>query len=200
MTLEQYMTKLNVRKNKHNINWGYAIPEELRYFLNKYENIELPFGIIFDFDTMQEISQKPPFNNEWLVFGRDKYFSFWLCKVNAKKGENIYTAWDHEKEGTVGEAAYSSLIEFLSDCEKDYDDFEDTVTTYTAILYNKVSLSTLVLIKNILGLQISSKDLLDKSKRCPSILGTVSHKSMKKADDKTYEFIKKYVLFNKCDC
>ena len=76
MTLEQYMTKLNVRKNKHNINWGYAIPEELRCFLNKYENIELPFGIIFDFDTMQEISQKPPFNNEWLVFGRDKYFSF----------------------------------------------------------------------------------------------------------------------------
>ena len=194
------MDELNIEKKDHTINFEYIIPEELKRFLKKYEDTGLPFGEIFDYNTIIKMSQYPPFNNEWLVFGRDKYFSYWVCKLNAQKGENVYTTWDHEMEETVDKATYSSLVEFLSDCEKDYDDFEDAATTYTVVIYNKVSLSTLMLIKNILELQISSKELLEKAKNYPSILGVVSHKSMKKADDKTYEFIKKYVRFNRCDC
>ncbi|BAL83038.1 hypothetical protein SELR_13300 [Selenomonas ruminantium subsp. lactilytica TAM6421] len=199
MTIEQYMDELKIEKKDHNIIFEYPIPDELKRFLKKYEDTELPFGEIFDYGTIKKMSQRPPFNNEWFVFGKDKYFSYWVCKVDATKEEKVYTTWDHEMDECVGEAVCSDLLEFLTSCELDYDDFEDTVTTYTAILYNKASLSTLALINNILGLQISPKELLEKSKRCPNILGTVSHKTMKKAEDETYRFIKQYVKFNKRD-
>lgn len=199
MNLEAYMNKFHIDKQQHIIKSKEKLPAELKQLLEQYEGAELPFGEIFDYKTMQEMSQKPPFNNEWLIFGRDNFFSFWVCKANGQPGEDIYTTWDHEMEATIGEPAYSSLAEFLADCENEYDDYEDSDATYTVILYKKASLSTLMLIKNILSLPLSSKDLLAKSKLCPCILGIVSHKDVKKAEDKTFGFLKQYVRFSQRD-
>ncbi len=46
MTIEQYMDELKIEKKDHNIIFEYPIPEELKRFLKKYEDTELPFGEI----------------------------------------------------------------------------------------------------------------------------------------------------------
>ena len=46
------MDELNIEKKDHTINFEYIIPEELKRFLKKYEDTGLPFGEIFDYNTI----------------------------------------------------------------------------------------------------------------------------------------------------
>lgn len=193
MTLESYMDKFHMIKEERNIQFILDIPDELKNFISQYEGAELPFGYIFDYKTMQELSQEQPFDNRWLAFGKDNYFSYWCCKIGSELGEAVYTTWDHEAGADIDKPVYNSLVDFLCACEEEYDEFEDTVSEYEAILYHSCNLKTLMQIKNELGLNITSKNMLEKSKHCPSVLGLVSHKKAKYASEET----KKYIYFRK---
>lgn len=40
----------------------------------EYGGVKLPFGEIFDYDTMIKVSKDSPFTDKWLAFGKDNLF------------------------------------------------------------------------------------------------------------------------------
>ncbi len=96
------------------------IPDTLH---DLYENVleaDLPFGHIFTVETALEQSKNKPFNPDWFVFGRDNYFSFWLCSYSPDKEGLSFTYWDHESGNEIDGAVWSDLESFLQDLEEEF--------------------------------------------------------------------------------
>lgn len=199
MTLDNYMKQMNVEKHR-NIICEYNVPEDMKKMIEEYEGAVLPFGEIFDYETMKKKSQEEPFNNKWLVFGKDGSFSFWVCKINCTSGDIAYTTWDHEAEKTVGEPAFDNIVDFLNDCAKEWDEFDNLDVLYNVILqsYNN-KLSLLLNIKKDLNLNLTSKELLIKTKTLPNIIGKVPYNIVKKLEGGQYEYLKEYIRFERCE-
>ncbi len=175
-----------------------CIPDELKQIYMEYGGVELPFGEIFDYDIMMELSKNPPFIGEWLAFGKDKLFCFWVCKINCKEGNKIYTTWDHEMENEIGEPVCDNIVDFFYECEKEWEDFDNLDSNYDVVLLKLgKGLSMLGRIKKDLNLNISSKDLLIRSKKLPCSLGIVSYEIVKRLKEPKYNYLKEYVKFNK---
>ncbi|MCI9079097.1 MAG: hypothetical protein HFH68_09290 [Lachnospiraceae bacterium] len=49
----------------------------------------MPYGNIYDIDSAMEISERAPFFPNWFVFGKDNYFSYWLC-FKGNHGDGCY--------------------------------------------------------------------------------------------------------------
>lgn len=157
----------------------------------------MPFGEIFDYNTMMKLSKEPPFVGEWLAFGKDKLFCFWVCKTNCTEG-NFYTTWDHEMEKEIGEPVFDNIVDFFYECEEEWTDFDNLDSKYDVVLVKSgKGLSVLGRIKKDLNLNISSKDLLIRSKKLPCSLGTISYEIVKKSKEPKYNYLKEYVKFNK---
>ncbi|WP_394522810.1 hypothetical protein [Lacrimispora sp. JR3] len=82
--------------------------------------VELPFGRIFAVDIALEQSKNKPFSPDWFVFGRDNYFSFWLCSYFPDKEGLSFTYWDHESGNEIDGAVWPDLESFLQDLEDEY--------------------------------------------------------------------------------
>ena len=96
------------------------IPIALKDFYKDILEVELPFGQIFTPDIACEQSKNKPFNPDWFVFGRDKYFSFWICSYLPDEDGLSFTYWDHESGNEIDGAVWPDLQSFLEDLEKEY--------------------------------------------------------------------------------
>lgn len=198
MKLDDYMKSYGIKKSVNDMPLENYLPDELKKIYLEYGGVELPFGEIFDYETMMKVSKEPPFAKEWLAFGKDNLFCFWVCKINSAEGDKIYTTWDHEMEKEIGEPVFENIVDFFYDCEKEWDDFDNLDSNYDAVLLKyDGGLSMLGRIKKDLNLNISSKDLLIKSKSLPCSLGAVPYEIVEKLKAPQYDYLKEYLEFNK---
>lgn len=96
-------------------------PKALQPVYKKISKLVLPSGEIFTIDTALKISEQAPFNPNWFVFGKDTYFSFWLCLYEPDENGLSFTYWDHESRNKIDEAVYPDLISFLQEIEDDFE-------------------------------------------------------------------------------
>jgi len=108
-----------VESNPENSNLE-GIPTPLKDLYKDVLEVELPFGRIFMPSIALEQSKKKPFLPEWFVFGRDNYFSFWLCSYLPDKDGLSFTYWDHESGNEIEGAVWSDLESFLQELEEEY--------------------------------------------------------------------------------
>lgn len=101
-----------------------GLPAPLREFYRHYDGADLPFGHIFSLDdTLHDPIARQAFGDEWVQFGCDEYFTFWLCRPSAD-GEGLWLVpWDHDSETDI-EAVYADLPAFLYALAEEYDGFE----------------------------------------------------------------------------
>lgn len=97
-----------------------GIPNILHDLYETVLEVELPFGRIFTVDIALEQSKNKPFSPNWFVFGRDNYFSFWLCSYSPDKEGLSFTYWDHESGNEIDGAVWPDLESFLQDLEDEY--------------------------------------------------------------------------------
>lgn len=98
------------------------VPEIMHDFYKIVLEAELPFGKLFSLEKALKESERAPFNPDWFVFGKDNYFSFWLCSYNKDSNGLSFTSWDHESGSEIGEAADEDIISFLKYEEEEYDE------------------------------------------------------------------------------
>jgi len=95
------------------------IPTALKDLYKDILEVELPFGRIFAPGTAWEQSKNRPFSPDWFVFGRDNYFSFWLCSYLPDEEGLSFTYWDHESGSEIDGAVWPDLQSFLQDLEEE---------------------------------------------------------------------------------
>lgn len=101
------------------------VPQMLCKFYERIKSVDLPYGNIYDIDLAIEISKRAPFFPNWFVFGKDNYFSYWLC-FKGNNGDGCYfTCWDHESGLDIDEPAWEDLLSFLKAMEEDSNEYED---------------------------------------------------------------------------
>lgn len=140
--LEIYFNKLKKKynNNKYNFHIEYnkdniiikefeKIPKAIYPFYKIISKAELPFGTIFSIEDAIKLSKEQPFNDEWFVFGKDNYFSFWLCSYNPDSENLSFTSWDHEC-GEIGEPVYEDIISLFQDIEEEFDEYEKDYAKY----------------------------------------------------------------------
>lgn len=93
------------------------IPNALHSLYKFTSNVKLPFGEIFDMDKALIQSDREPFKPNWFVFGKDNYFSFWLCSFDVDEEGLSFTYWDHESGNEIDGAVWNDMISFLEEIE-----------------------------------------------------------------------------------
>lgn len=101
------------------------IPLPLQSLYSTIEKVKLPFGQIYSVEKALEQSKNAPFSPNWFVFGKDCYFSFWLCSFDEDEDGLSFTSWDHDNGSEIGEAAFETVLEFLQDAEEEYDEEQE---------------------------------------------------------------------------
>lgn len=84
---------------------------------------KLPFGEIYSIEEALKQSERSPFKPNWFVFGRDKYFSFWLCSFIEDEEGLSFTYWDHESGNEIDGAVWSDIVSFLEEIQSNYEDY-----------------------------------------------------------------------------
>jgi len=59
-----------------------------------------------------------------LFFGKDRYFSFWLCSFTEDEEGLSFTYWDHESGNEIDGAVWSYIISFLKEMEEEYESYK----------------------------------------------------------------------------
>lgn len=118
--VNEYLKKVKANISKQDaVIIDNKIPQVLRKFYTEVKSVELEFGNIWDYETAFEISKAEPFYPDWFVFGKDNYFSFWICsKVDYGNG-CYFTYWDHESGLQIEEPVWEDLLSFLQSMEKE---------------------------------------------------------------------------------
>ena len=96
------------------------IPAALGNLYRYTSKVNLPFGEIYPVEKAVRQSEKNPFSPDWCVFGKDKYFSFWLCSYSPNEEGSSFTYWDHESGNEIEEALWSDLVSFLTEMDDEY--------------------------------------------------------------------------------
>lgn len=97
------------------------VPKMLREFYEKIESAALPYGSIYNIDSAIKLSKRSPFFPNWFVFGKDNYFSYWLCYKGDNSDGCYFTSWDHESGLEIDEPVWEDLLSFLKEMEEDSD-------------------------------------------------------------------------------
>ena len=79
----------------------------------------LPFGEIFTIEEALKQSERKPFAPDWFVFGKDRYFSYWLCSYKADEEGLSFTYWDHDSGNEIDGAVWSDIVSLLEDIKKE---------------------------------------------------------------------------------
>lgn len=127
--LKLYLNKLeNKYANKVKLNKSDLLDEQLKIvpkslhdFYKIVSQAEFPFGRIFSIDRALKESERLPFKPKWFVFGRDNYFSFWLCSYNKDLEGLSFTYWDHTSESVIDGAIGEDILSFLKYVEEEYN-------------------------------------------------------------------------------
>jgi hypothetical protein len=97
------------------------LPDALRQLYQLIGHAEFPFGRVYSLDKALEMSERLPFKPNWLAFGQDNYFSFWLRAVEKESNGLCITSWDHESRTDI-EAAFLNMADFFKDMADEYDE------------------------------------------------------------------------------
>ncbi len=95
------------------------MPHPLRELYDFCDGASLPFGDIYPHSAAVAQSKRVPFRPDWFVFGRDRYFNFWLCAF-AEDDALWITAWDHEAGVEIDGAVWATPEEFLIETLEEY--------------------------------------------------------------------------------
>ncbi|HNX57681.1 MAG TPA: hypothetical protein PKK43_01175 [Spirochaetota bacterium] len=112
-----YMCNPNVDNGEAGI-----IPGALKELYGFMSKASLPFGEIFSVEEALRQSERNPFKPDWFVFGKDRYFSFWLCLYNPDDEGLSFTSWDHDSGNEIDGAVWTDVISFLKDMEQEYEE------------------------------------------------------------------------------
>lgn len=91
-----------------------SLPEALRPIYAISDGLELPCGQVYRANQMSSRGFSP----EWICFGFDGYFSYYLCRVEPLGGLSLAT-WDHEL-GLTLEPFHATAADWLA---AEYNDF-----------------------------------------------------------------------------
>lgn len=117
----KYETDVILTKPESNTKKLDRIPTALQPLYKFTSRVKLPFGEIFDIEEALEQSERSPFKPDWFAFGRDKYFSFWLCSFIADEEGLSFTYWDHEAGNEIDGAVWEDIVSFLNEMEKEHN-------------------------------------------------------------------------------
>ncbi|NRT91291.1 hypothetical protein [Clostridium beijerinckii] len=99
------------------------VPDALHQLYKLTSSAKLPFGEIYSIEEVLKQSERSPFKPNWFVFGRDKYFSFWLCSFIEDEEGLSFTYWDHESGNEIDGAVWSDIVSFLEEIQSNYEDY-----------------------------------------------------------------------------
>lgn len=97
------------------------IPVALQALYKFASGIKLPFGQIYTLEKALEQSERVPFKPNWFVFGKDNYFSFWICSFREDSDGLSFTYWDHESGNDIDGAVWEDIVSFLKEMEEEYE-------------------------------------------------------------------------------
>jgi hypothetical protein len=86
------------------------LPLPLRDFYCACDGGDIGFGALYSQEQLE--SRAAGFAPDWIPFGWDNRFSFWLCARNAPSGLWL-TTWDHESRTEIEGATSTGLVAFL---------------------------------------------------------------------------------------
>lgn len=86
------------------------LPRPLREFYCACDGGDIGFGTLYSQRQLEKTAAG--FAPNWVPFGWDNRFSFWLCARNAPSGLWL-TTWDHESRTEIGGATSAGLVAFL---------------------------------------------------------------------------------------
>lgn len=101
-----------------------SVPFKLFELYEFCNGIRLPFGYVFDIRQGFDESKNSPFSPNWFVFGKDNYFSLWLCSYEENEDGLSFTTWGHKAGNDDIEAVWENVIEFFKEL---YDEFLEEV-------------------------------------------------------------------------
>lgn len=119
--IEKYGNKVCLSVPKIDTEKLKKIPVALHPLYKIVSNVSFPFGEIYTIEESLKQSERKPFNPNWFVFGRDRYFSFWLCSFTKDEDGLSFTYWDHESGNEIDGAVWSDIISFLKEIEEEYE-------------------------------------------------------------------------------
>ena len=93
-----------------------GIPDPLRPLYSFSDGLTLPFADIHKMTDLDRTTYP-----DWICFGSDNYFSYFLCHVSDSPA---LTSWDHEAHSKI-EGVFDTAIEWLSG---EYESFIDADT------------------------------------------------------------------------
>lgn len=97
------------------------LPPPLRTFYSLYGGADFPFGHIFPPEDVlnDPVAKQAFYDDGWLEFGCDDYFTFWLCRLEPTVDGLWLEAWDHDSE-IEPEAGFADLPSFLRFLEEEF--------------------------------------------------------------------------------
>lgn len=160
MKLDNFISKVNIEldcdvKTNSPFKDSKKLLLPLQEFYSFSNGLSLPFITI---DPAEKIDTG--FIDGWLMFGRDHYFSYCLCKNNG------IDLWDHDS-GLEPEIAYSDVLELMEAAYiENVEDSDMESELYIKNIPNNINNSHLVTnLKKISNK--SSSELLLQLKKCP---------------------------------
>lgn len=135
-------------------------PVQLIDFFDNFDELKIPFGEIFSIERIIEMSDREPFRSEnYICFGKDNYFSYWICKKDVKEGEDCFSIWDYETSFEEVEPCFSKLSELLEFAEKEYKNSEEDGCNVIIKSSDAQCLSELMKIKKLFSSSLSIAEI-----------------------------------------
>lgn len=119
----KYPNKVRIETKDINAEKLKSVPKALHSLYNEMSKAILPYGEIFSIEEALEQSKRNPFKPKWFVFGKDRYFTFWLCSYEEDAEGLSFTYWDHESGNEIEEAVWKDVISFLQEIEEENREF-----------------------------------------------------------------------------
>ncbi|QDT98039.1 hypothetical protein [Gimesia aquarii] len=102
------------------------VPDTLRPLYSFSDGLTLPFANIHKMADCNRTTYP-----DWICFGSDNYFSYFLCHVSQAPA---LTTWDHEVHTEI-EGVFDTAIDWLTD---EYESFIDTDTDDNAVRVTEI--------------------------------------------------------------
>lgn len=162
-------------------------------FFDNFDELKTPFGEIFSIEKIIEMSDREPFKSEnYICFGKDNYFSYWICKKDVKEGEDCFSIWDHETSFDEVEPCFSELTELLEFAENEYNDSEEDICDVIIKSSDSQSLSELMKIKKLFSSSLSIGEIKNQVNNGSCIIkeGINLYRAKKILSENNFEHIK----------
>ncbi|BCJ95512.1 hypothetical protein acsn021_30810 [Anaerocolumna cellulosilytica] len=119
---DKYGENIDIKYRNCDYSIDNRIPKVLHSLYSVISEAKFPFGEIFTIEKALSQSSKNPFTPNWFVFGKDNYFSFWICSFAEDEEGLNFTYWDHESGNEIDGAVWDNFISFFDEIQEDYEE------------------------------------------------------------------------------